>query len=163
MCKMVLLSIVGLLAKLIVFHPFHVSVCDMTYDPKDKHLKISYRIFLDDLELGMQKHTADPTLDITKIGSESMALEQYILQHLELSVDNKKKALAYVGHEIEEDAMWCYIEIEKLRPFKSITVSNKLLFDVYLDQENLVHLRKNGEVRSLRLSATRSSGEITFD
>ena len=39
-----------LIAKVYLLHAFHVSVCDVVYNSDDKHLKISVRLFLDDLE-----------------------------------------------------------------------------------------------------------------
>ena len=43
-----------------LIHPFHVSVCDMTYESSDRHLKISVRMFLDDLEEAFIKAIKNP-------------------------------------------------------------------------------------------------------
>ena len=55
------------LAKLYLLHPFHVSICDVTYDSNDKHLKISVRLFADDLEIGLSDYTNTPDLDISEL------------------------------------------------------------------------------------------------
>ena len=59
--------------------------------------------------------------------------------------------LNYIGAEIEEDVMWCYIEIEKVKRLKQVKVWNSILHEVWGDQENLVHFRAFDDVQSARL------------
>ena len=59
-------------AKLYLFHPFHVSICDVTYDSNDKHLKISVRLFADDLEIGLSGYTNTPNLDLLELDSTKL-------------------------------------------------------------------------------------------
>lgn len=136
-------------------HPFHVSVSDIKYKEDKKAIQISTRMFLDDLELALQAYSGNETLDITKESDKEFVkqtLKSYVLERMELW-DEKGKAyeLNYIGSEIEEDVMWCYIEIEKVRKLKSVKVSNRLLQEVWEDQENLVHFRAFDEVKSARL------------
>jgi hypothetical protein len=148
-------SIIWLIAVKICFlHPFHVSVCDVAYKSEDKHLKISVRMFLDDLEMGLQLYTNDPKMDIAKVDSAFLYsnLEAYLKDNLILTTKNKPLTLVFLGGEIEDDVMWCYLEVEKLRPFNKITIVNSILSKVFKDQENLVHVRKDGVVRSMRMN-----------
>lgn len=138
-----------------LIHPFHVSVSDIKYKQDKKALQISTRMFLDDLELALQEYSGKENLDITKESERDFVketLKSYVLERVQLW-DEKGKSyeLNYIGAEIEEDVMWCYIEIEKVRKLKSVKVSNRLLHEVWEDQENLVHFRAFDEVKSARL------------
>ena len=106
----------------LLLHPFHVSVVDIKYKEDQKALQISIRIFLDDLEKTLGAYSGNSGLDITDEGSWEFVDEQlkkYLFEHLKLS-DHKGATLKmnHVGAEIEKDAMWCYLEIEKVKRLK---------------------------------------------
>ncbi|MBV6647980.1 MAG: hypothetical protein KI790_21140 [Cyclobacteriaceae bacterium] len=146
-------------------HPFHVSVCEMEYDKTDKNLKISVRIFADDLEATLQQFGKNDTLDVLNEADwmlTNQLLKQYVYQGLEMEVKGKALIFNYLGAEIEEDAIWCYLEITKQKPFKSITIRNTLLMEMFEDQENLIHFKKEGVVRSARLSRSTNSTMLTW-
>lgn len=144
-----------LLAINLLIHPFHVSVSDIKYKEDKKSIQISTRIFLDDLELGLQEFAGEQTLDImdeSKWDFIEQTLGDYLLERI-LLWDEKGKLfeLNYLGAEIEEDVMWCYIEVEKVKRLKQIKISSTILHEVWGDQENLVHFRAFGKVKSARL------------
>lgn len=143
-----------LVLKLQLLHPFHVSVCDMVYKSDDKHLKISVRMFLDDLEDALGPQTKleffDITADSTRELTESL-LADYFDENLKIEVKNKPIDIVYLGSEIEGDAMWSYLEVTKLRSFTDMRVHYTVLQEVFPDQENLVHVRVDGTVRSCRI------------
>ena len=138
-----------------VFHPFHVSVSDIKYKEDQKAIQISTRIFLDDLELALRAFTGNEKLDIMDEKSWNFInenLEKYLLDRMKLWDDKGREyELNYIGAEIEEDVMWCYIEIEKVKKLKQVKVWNSILHEVWGDQENLVHFRAFGDVQSARL------------
>ncbi len=144
-----------LIAISITLHPFHVSVTDIKYKQEKKAIQISSRIFLDDLELALQEYSGNNKLDIMEPNNWEFIndnLKQYLLSKIELRDEkNRKYELNYIGAEIEEDVMWCYMEVEKVRKIESVTVKNSILFEVWSDQENLVHFRAFETVKSARL------------
>lgn len=149
-----MISYLLLIANLWV-HPFHVSVSDIKYKEDKKAIQISMRIFLDDLELALQEFSGDDKLDITDQaywGAVKDNLRPYVLERFK-AWNEKDKAyeISYVGAEKEDDVMWCYIEIEKVKKLKKVTIQNTILHEVWADQENLVHFRAFGDVKSARL------------
>ena len=140
------------LAKLYLLHPFHVSICDVTYDSNDKHLKISVRLFADDLEIGLSDYTNTPDLDISELDSTKLniLLNTYLLENLHFTINKKKLPIHYLGSQKEDNGIWCFLENENLSPFNEISIFNSLLINFFGDQENLVHFRKNKTVKSLR-------------
>lgn len=138
-----------------VFHPFHVSVSDIKYKEDKKAIQISTRIFLDDLEMALRAYTGNEKLDILDQGSWDFIntnLEKYLLDRMKLwDEKGREYELNYIGAEIEEDVMWCYIEIEKVKKLEQVKVWNSILHEVWSDQENLVHFRAFDKVQSARL------------
>lgn len=154
------------IANLAFLHPFHVSVCDITYESSDKHFKISTRMFLDDLENTMKVFTGDSKFNITAPGDSAyihQSIAKYLKDNLEFDVDGKVYSYHYLGGEIDIDVMWCYLEIIELKDFQVIRVKNTIMTEMFNDQENLVHIRKNGRVRSLRLNNDDPAGTATWD
>ncbi len=156
-----------LLTVQLLVHDFHVSVTDIKFKEDKKVLQISSRIFLDDLELALRGYTADESLDITSIVrwkfiDESLA--NYILENLELE-NEKGKAypLKYVGAEVEDDVMWCYVEVEKVKKISKLKITNTILHEVWFDQENLVHVRAYETVQSVRLFKQKNTELIELD
>jgi len=41
-----------------------------------------------------------------------------------------------------------YLEVENLPNLNTISIDNKLLFDLYPEQQNIVHIKKNGNKKS---------------
>ena len=161
--------IISLVFNIVAFvgtlHPFHVSVCDMEHNEKSKSLEITHHIFLDDLEEALRKKY-DPVLDIVNPSDESKRdemLKEYILEHFTVFVNGKLQDGRYLGHEIENDAMYCYIEIEGVKRLKSISVSNNILMEIFDDQVNLVHIKVEGKIRSLKLDKREFSGMIDYE
>ncbi len=136
-------------------HPFHVSVSDIKYKEEQKAIQISTRIFLDDLEVALQAFTGNEALDIVDKSNWEVvktSLEQYILSKIAIEdAKGRKLELHYVGAEIEDDVMWCYLEVLKVKKLPAVSVTNKLLHEVWPDQENLVHFRAFDSVKSARL------------
>ncbi|WP_370088598.1 DUF6702 family protein [Ekhidna sp.] len=138
-----------------LMHPFHVSVSDIKYKEEKKAIQISTRIFLDDLELALRAYTGNETLDILKKENWDFVnenLKPYMLERITLwDEKDREYELNYIGAEIEDDVMWCYIEIQKVKKLERVRVKNTLLHEVWGDQENLIHFRAFNKVRSARL------------
>jgi len=79
--------------------------------------------------------------------------------------DEKNKAyqIMYVGAEIEQEVMWCYLEVEKVKKLKSIHIKNSILHEVWPDQENLIHFRAFNKVKSARLLNGEDTKEFSWD
>ena len=156
-----------LLSVQLLVHPFHVSVSDIKYKEDQKAIQISTRIFLDDLELALQTYTGNDKLDITDKANWELvktSLKEYVLQNLQLwDEKDKEYQLNYIGAEIEEDVMWCYVEIEKVKKISQVKVRNSILHEVWGDQENLVHFRAFEKVKSARLYRGEESAVFSWE
>ena len=146
-------------------HPFHISVTEILHKPKDKVIQMTVRLFQDDMEQGLREFTGNEDLDLLKKEDSvylTEVLGKYLLQNLELTT-KKKLELHYLGFEYDQDVIYCYIESMKVKPFDQLTVSNTLLTSTFGDQENLVHVKKAGKVKSLRLSLNKDRETLAWE
>lgn len=143
---------VGLLL-LIILHPFHVSVTEVDYNKDSQSLQFSCRIFLDDLEEALQAETGDVSLDIVRDSAKVYkASKLYFSKRFVVRVDGRRVSVRFLGGEVEEDAMWCYLEVEKVTRFTQVELENTVLFEVFDDQQNMIHFRLGEETRSYVLT-----------
>ena len=146
-------------------HPFHVSVCDVEFNDKTKSLEISQRIFLDDLEEALRKKSGWTTLDVVNPSDKKRfdaLMKEFVIENLSLEINNKPVKLSYLGHELESDAIWCYLEVTGVNNLTTIGVENSVLIDTFPDQVNLVHVKKEGKIRSLKLYRDNIKGSIDY-
>ncbi len=157
---------ISLLYSLFFFlHPIHISVSEINYSEKDKALQITSRIFIDDLELSIRAERKEDELDILQpkngLTTEKM-VSDYVLKHLAVKLDGKLQKLKFLGMELEEPALICYIEIENVKKFKTIEVRNDIIMETHEDQSSIVHVTYKGPVKSMRLQRNNPTGTLTF-
>lgn len=139
---------------LCILHPVHVSVTEVEYSEKNKSLQITSRIFIDDLELSIQKQLKQESLDILqpKNGvTTDQLVSAYLKDHLKFKLDGKPVKVNYLAHEIEDVAIICYLEIENVKKLRTLEVTDDVIQEIHADQSNLVHITYKGPVKSYRL------------
>ena len=148
-----------------LFHPLHVSVTEIEMDHKDKRLEIMMRVFMDDLEVTLREKYKMPDLDVLNPKGQTIdhMMEEYLKLHFKIALDNKAQVMKYLGHEQEGDAFIFYIEVEKVKKWKTIQIQNDIIMETYDDQSNLVHVTSNETVRSLRLTTKRPVDQLVFN
>lgn len=144
----------------------HVSVTEIAYDEKDKELEIVSRIFIDDLEASIREAKSKPELNLLSPGTDTSTdklVSEYLLARFKVKLDGKEQKAVYLGHEIENEAILCYVQVPNVKKWKTIEVVNTVVTELYDDQSNLVHVTVRGNVKSLRLMQDNPSGKLTFD
>lgn len=145
-------------------HKFYVSITKIEYASEKKSLQIITKIFTDDIEDALQqRYNPSVSLGTKKETAEYRALlKKYILQKLNLKVNGKEVTLNYLGQEYESDMVISYIEVTGVTDIKDIEIENKLLMEIFPEQQNIIHLKTASTRRSLILERENSSGEIKF-
>lgn len=146
-------------------HPFYVSISELNYNNETKSLEISLRIFTNDLERTMQDWSAEKLY----LGEENESpkadslLKNYVLQELTIAVKGKTVPIHFIGKEVEQELTWIYFETLNTPSFDQIKISNRILFQSFPAQTNLVHVNNKGEIKSLLLTKNNPAGELNWD
>ncbi|UII27996.1 hypothetical protein LVD15_06115 [Fulvivirga maritima] len=147
------------------FHPMHVSVCEINFNQKNHSLEFTHHIFIDDWEKSFRQSLKEPFLDITNPGKGRKTddlLEEYLKNRFKVTVNGKEVLPKYLGHEVENDAIYCYLQLDGVDQLKSVRVFNSILTEVYDDQVNLVHVEQGDDIKSMKFTSESKIDELKF-
>lgn len=145
-------------------HPLHVSTTDMNFNDKEKSIEVSCRIFTDDFETVLAK-TYKAKTDLTKPEMHKamdVLIKKYMDAHLQFNVNGKNLKATYIGYEIDHEATNVYLEIENVSSIQRINLSNTLLYDLFDDQLNILHVENKGQRKSARTNYPTASLQVVF-
>lgn len=146
-------------------HPIHVSITEAEFDEERRAIEISHRIFIDDLEKEIEEESGIKSVSFSREEKSwiDTELQKYLKRHFQLSLNGKQLESRYLGYELENDAIYIFVEYLKVRKFKSVQVKNDILLNMYDDQVNLLHFKWKKETRSLRFDLKSNQGELNFN
>ena len=146
-------------------HKFYVSVTEIEYVKDKKSVQIISRLFVDDLETVLKKRY-DKNL-ILKNSNESKEVDIYLQHYLkdkfQIKINGKLVDYNFIGKEYETDIVYCYLEIKNVSQITSFEVTNKMLFDNFDDQQNIVKTNINSETKSFILVPSNNKGMLNFN
>ena len=132
------------LEKLVDLHAFHISKTDMTFKPAEKMLQLTMHLFIDDLEIALEKQGNKKLFVGTEreISNTNDLIFKYLQSNFKLKLNTKDAAYQWVGKEATSDkqALWVYLEIKNLKDLRNIFVENKVMTEVFNDQKNIVQV-----------------------
>lgn len=136
-----------------LMHPFFVSVIEINHNTKEATVEISVRVFTEDLEKTLQKYTTTK-LDIINPADNHFLDKQissYLQQKIKLKINGQPVVFTYLGHEIQKESVWSYLEIPKVAAIKKIEVDCTLLYDFEKAQSNIIHVKGKNMDKSFKL------------
>ncbi len=145
-------------------HKFYVSVTQVDYSSEKQTLQIISRIFIDDIEEALRERY-DKSIELSAYPENNQIdiyLNKYITQKLNISVNSKKVSFTFIGKEYLNDLMLCYLEIKNIASLNSIEVSNKILMDLFEEQQNIIHVKKSKQRKSLLLRNGKDKDVLNF-
>ncbi|WP_109299843.1 DUF6702 family protein [Aquimarina sp. AU474] len=165
MKKVVLIALIGVvILSSFTAHKFYVSVMQIEYNKEEQSLQIISRVFIDDLEEVLRKRYDDAIrLEVNKetVGAEEY-IKKYFDQKINFLINGKEASFTYLGKEYEDDLIIFYLEIENISSLESLEISNQILMDLFEEQQNIVHVKKENNRKSLILEKRRDSGMLKF-
>ena len=135
------------------------------YVKEQKSIQIISKIFVDDLEQVLQKrHNSKVQLDPKKeTDLDQNYLLDYILKKLKFKVNGNDTQPIYIGKEYDIDILNIYFEIENIDMLGSLEIENKILIDLFPEQQNIIHFSNEKNKRNLILDKNRPNGLLNFN
>jgi len=163
--KLVFLFVLLPLLTAATSHKFYVSVSKVEYSEADQSLQIISSIFVDDLENTLKARYGDKvSLEPEKETElDRDLLQKYMLKKLLITVDGKEMAVDYVGREYDIDVIKVYLEVPNVVDPKEVIVQAEWLFELFEEQQNIIHMKKGDTRRSLVLEPDNPKGVLNFD
>ena len=148
-----------------IVHKYYVSITQIDYVEDQESLQITSRIFIDDLEeVFKERHNKEIVLDVDE-ESEMVEfyIESYIKEKVSFKINGENVILNYLGKEYENDILFCYLEIENIKKIRAIEITNKILFDKFEDQQNIIRLKINNKNKSFVLTQDKQMCLLNLD
>jgi len=145
-------------------HPLHVSTTEINLNPKTRSLEISCRIFTDDFEDILAKNYKTK-IDLSRADMHKamdVVIAKYADSHLSFTVNGKVQKPVYVGYEIDHEATNVYLEMVNVNSLQNLSLYNTLLFDLFDDQMNILHVENNGQRKSTKTEYPNAKMTVAF-
>ena len=146
------------------YHKYYVSITKIEYSKKDRAIQIISQVFTDDFEdLIQERYDKNVTLnDDNESKMTDEYIERYYNSKLIIKLNNKRVNYNFIGKEYKDDMVFSYIEIENVEEINSLSITNKLLFDLFPDQENIVKTSVFDETNNFILTESQPSRLLNF-
>jgi len=134
------------------FHKFYMGVFQVNYAAEKKMIQITSRIFVDDLNKGIEKKYNKKTYIGTdkETHADIELLKKYLSENLSIKINGQLKTIAFLSKELEaDDVLVCYSRITAVEKFKTLEISNTVLVDWNAEQQNITHISAFGTKRSV--------------
>jgi len=149
----------------LIMHPFHVSVCEIDYNLKQNTLEITHKFFLDDIETALNNRY-NKGLDLLGNPDQHQIdelMKSYLKDNFKLTGNGELITLNYLGSEIEDDAIRCYMEAYNISSISTLQVMNSSLVETFDDQQNMIHFYYTEDTKSLLLTGEENTGYFKVD
>lgn len=122
-------------------HPLHTSFAEIRHDPKTGTLIISLRVFVDDFTKASNSFQQRLISRNPRAPMQSPLVAYAIASLTIADAAGKPFALESCGGKRVGELMWLCLKARVPSPPKSIRVSNRILFDTFKDQINVVQAK----------------------
>jgi len=156
--------LVFLLSSFTTLHKYYVSLSEINYVEDKKSIQIISRVFIDDFEKMLRERYDDEiTLAIeNEKETAKFYTKKYLKEKFKIIINEKEVEFRFLGKKYEDDIMLCYMEIENIDHISSIQIENKILFDIFSEQQNIVRLKINDRSKSFLLTKENDKGMLKF-
>jgi hypothetical protein len=134
------------------FHKFYMGVFQVNYAAEKKMIQITSRIFIDDLNNGMEKKYHQKTFVGTdkETQADIDLLKKYLSENFAIKINGQSKPITFLSKEVESnDVLVCYSRIKDINTFKTIEILNTILLDWNAEQQNITHISAFGTKKSV--------------
>lgn len=134
-------------------HPFRLSVADVVVSGAAMEVRV--RFFWDDLQFAVMESTSDMDFRLLETDEVDAVVAAYIGEALLMEADGVAVPGVLIERGVEEsprldETMWWYRLSYRLpEGAERLRIRNRLLFNAFEDQRNLVHLKtRSGKERT---------------
>lgn len=163
MKKWLLVSVMFLAFCSFSLHKFYVSINEIYFSNKNQRLEITSRIFVDDLDLALEKRFKQKIyLATSREHKDANAfLQKYFDEKFSVKVNGISKPHKLVLTETEENVFICYLVVKEVNQVQSIEIKNTVLMELY-DQQHIFHTNISGQKKSVMLMVSNPSELLKY-
>jgi hypothetical protein len=145
-------------------HKFYMAIFQVNYAPEKKMIQITSRIFIDDLNLALEKKYGKKTnLGLEKETVEDLnLLKKYFNENLIIKVNGQSKPVVFMSKDVEGDVLISYCRVTEVAKLQTAEINNTLLTHWNSEQQNILHFNAFGEKKSFLFTASNKTEVLKF-
>ena len=123
-------------------HKYYISLCEIEYVEEKKAVQIILGVFIDDLEVTLNKDY-DANLYLAterEIENIDEIYEAYLNKNFHVTLNEKSAPYIYIGKKYDDDIVRFYLEISNVETLGSIEIKNTSLLRDFEDQQNIIKI-----------------------
>ena len=128
-----------------VAHKYYVSTTLIDLDEESNYFEITIKAFYDDLETELILSAIDNEIQYDQINK---LYEDYLLAKFILTSNGNEIKYEYLGFEKRNDQINLYLQVESSTIVNELSIQNKILYDSYSTQKNIVLYRHKNSRKS---------------
>ncbi len=138
-------------------HPVHLSITNIDYSQKNNSYSVSIRLFADDFEqIINSNYNIESNLGKKdELKNIDYYITDYVSKNLVLKFNDKvidSKNYNFESKEIKDISIWLTYNIKYKPKLTSCEITNKLMFDLYFDQKNMLIFTYNDNQKALEFN-----------
>ncbi len=161
-----ILSLVSLLLFVVALppgasaHRYHTSVTRLEYNAEERLAEITVQTFADDIEAALSKRSGAGNVRLDGNKKTNALVLEYLRTVFEIKSGDAELDLQWIGMELKGYSVWIYLQAKAPEGLAKTSLRNKLLFDLFADQVNIVNVLNNGKRASLVFKRGDTAKEI---
>ena len=123
-------------------HKHYISLTKIDFIEENKAVQITMKFFIDDVELALENRYVEG-MELASDEEHKLApkyIESYVREKFKIWINESEKTYTFLGREYENNEVFFYLELENIDQIKTIQVQNRMLFEVYEEQQNFIKL-----------------------
>jgi hypothetical protein len=145
-------------------HKFYMAIFQVNYAPEKKMLQITSRIFIDDLNLALEKKYGKKTfLGADKESADDQAiLKKYFAENLQIKVNGQSKPVVFLSKELDANVLICYCRVTDISKLHSVEITNTVLTHWNSEQQNILHFTAFGDKKTVLFTPSNKTEVLKF-
>ncbi|WP_298346193.1 DUF6702 family protein [uncultured Algibacter sp.] len=146
-------------------HKYYISVTQINYIQEKQSVQITSRLFIDDFENILKQNYDENIVLVDEENPEIIDsyIDRYLKKNMELVINDKVVTFNFIGKQYEGDIVKCYLEVEDIQSIASFEITNRILFDLQKDQQNIVKTKINSKSKSVILTYENPNALLKFN
>lgn len=144
-------------------HKFYISTTTIEYEEEFGTLQITSQLFIDDIEALLRKYEAElrlaPDSDAQRIDK---LFELELKRYFRIKFDQEWVDFTFLGREYKNEILQCYLEVQVPETSQSLILQNRMLFELFEEQQHIIHFKNKGSRKSFLLHGAADTKTIAF-
>jgi hypothetical protein len=145
-------------------HKFYMAIFQVNYAPEKRMLQITSRIFVDDLNLALEKKYGKKTFlgaDKESADDQEM-LKKYFAENLQIKVNGQSKSVVFLSKELDSNVLICYCRVTDISKLHSVEITNTILTHWNSEQQNILHFTAFGDKKTVLFTPSNKTEVLKF-